>query len=411
MFEQMKKAFTVGYPRQFWVLFFGTIIIRTGSSMIWPFTLTYVSDKLSVALAAAAFLLTVRSISSLVASFIAGPITDSAGRKTVMVIGITGYALTYVGMLFANSMTGFIIVMFCGGLIEPLFRVGVDAMLVDIIPEEIRIDAYSVNRMGQNVGIALGPMLGGLLISISYNIAFGAAITAMLIFLLLILFAVKETIAKRVPLSESMKPGELFDGYQRVFRDGRFMVSTVLITLAYIGFSQVWTLMQPFTGKVLGMSEAAFAFLPMTNAIMVIFLQLFFTIFSKRFNLLRTMVVGGLVYTISIFSFSVAQNFWMVWIGFIILTCGEMFIVPASTTYAANLAPDDMRGRYMSLYSLHWPLASGIGPLLGGFIGDNVGQRWIWVAAAIFPLIASLGYAVMDRREYRNQAQTEENFA
>ncbi len=410
MLEHAKKAFSAGYSRQFWVLFVGTIVIRMGSSMIWPFTLTYVGDKLGVAMTAAAFLLTIRSITSLFSSFISGPITDSIGRKTAMVIGILGYAATYLGMLAANSMAGFIAVMLFAGFVEPMFRTGVDAMLVDIIPEEKRIDAYSVNRMGQNVGIALGPMVGGLLIAISYNLAMYGATFAMLIFLVMILFGVKETLSKRVALTESMKPKTLFDGYQRVFRDRKFMISTVLITLAYIGFSQVWTLMQPYTGDVLGMREALFAFLPMTNALMVIFLQLPFTFLAKRFTLLHAMVLGCIVYSISIISFSVAQNFWMVWFGFVLLTCGEMFYVPASTTFAANLAPDDMRGRYMGFYSIYWAMASGIGPLIGGLINDNIGPRWIWVGAAVFPLFASIGYAWMDQRE-KKVMETQGTFA
>jgi MFS family permease len=327
-----------------------------------------------------------------------------------MVIGILGYALTYLGMLAANSMAGFILVMIFAGTVEPLFRTGVDAMLIDIIPIEKRIDAYSVNRMGQNVGIALGPMVGGLLIAISYNLAMVGAAIAMMIFLVLILFGVKETISKRSSLRDGLNPKDLFDGYQRVFRDKKFMVSTLLITLAYVGFSQVWTLMQPYTSNVLSMSEALFAFLPMTNAVMVIVLQLPFTLLSKRFSLLRAMVLGCSVYMISIVSFSVAQNFWMVWFGFILLTCGEMFFVPASTTFAANLAPDDMRGRYMGLYSIYWSLASGIGPLIGAWINDGIGPRWIWIGAAIFPLIASIGYALMDRKE-KKSPQLGGNFA
>ncbi|MEE4194557.1 MAG: MFS transporter, partial [Anaerolineae bacterium] len=282
MFEQIKRAFAVGYPRQFWVLFVGTIIIRTGSSMIWPFTLIYVSDKLGVPLTAAAVLLTVRSLCSLISSFIAGPITDSIGRKTVMVVGIIGYILTYLGMLGANSMPAFVVVMIYGGIFDPLFRVGVDAMLVDIIPNEKRIDAYSVNRMAQNIGVATGPMLGGFAIAVSYNLAMLAAAGAMLIFLVLILFGITETIEQRVLLRESLRPSNLFDGYRRVFKDTKFIVTTVLGIIGPIGFSMVWTMMSIYTRDVLDINEAQFGFLPMTNALMVIFLQLVFTLQAKR---------------------------------------------------------------------------------------------------------------------------------
>ena len=50
----------------------------------------------------------------------------------------------------------------------------------------------------------------------------------------------------------------------------------------------------------------------------------------------------------------------------VLMTLGELILVPTATTYAANQAPADMRGRYMSLYSLTRPAASGTGPLLEG---------------------------------------------
>jgi len=55
---------------------------------------------------------------------------------------------------------------------NPLYRVGADAMLADIIPTEKRTDAYSLLRMSNNAGVAIGPAIGGLVASTSYSLAF-----------------------------------------------------------------------------------------------------------------------------------------------------------------------------------------------------------------------------------------------
>ena len=36
------------YPRQFWLLFTGMLISTVGTSMIWPFLMIYVTEKLSL---------------------------------------------------------------------------------------------------------------------------------------------------------------------------------------------------------------------------------------------------------------------------------------------------------------------------------------------------------------------------
>jgi MFS family permease len=399
MFTQLRTAVKAGYPRQFWLLFVGTIISRAGSSMIWPFTMIYVSGKLELALTATAVLLTIRSITSLVATFVAGPFTDSVGRKPAMIIGVVSHALVYVGMVAANSMPAFIVVMIFGGVFDSLFRVGVDAMLIDLIPVEKRIDAYSVVRMAQNIGVATGPMIGGALIASSYELALFLAAGAMVVFGIILLFGTQETIAEKSSLRDGLDLKAMFRGYRVVFRDGQFMVSTLLIVLATVGFSIVWTLSSLYAKQELGIIEALYGLLPLTNASMVVFLQIFFTQWSKRYSYLQSMMIGCFVYAVSISSFAFAQNFWMLWLAFVVLTCGEMFFVPSATTYAANLAPESMRGRYMSLFSLHWPIASGVGPLVGGMINDTLGMRAIWWGAAFFPLAAALGYFWLHRDE------------
>lgn len=405
MFTQLRTAVKAGYPRQFWLLFVGTIISRAGSSMIWPFTMIYVSGKLELALTATAVLLTIRSITSLLATFLAGPFADSVGRKPAMIIGVVSHALTYVGMVAANSMPAFIVVMIFGGVFDSLFRVGVDAMLIDLIPIEKRIDAYSVVRMAQNIGVATGPMIGGALIASSYELALFLAAGAMVLFGIILLFGTQETIAEKSSLRDGLQLEAMFNGYRVVFRDRQFMISTLMIVLATVGFSVVWTMSSLYAKQELGIIEALYGLLPLTNASMVVFLQIFFTQWSKRYSYLQSMMIGCVVYAVSISSFAFAQNFWMLWLGFVVLTCGEMFFVPSATTYAANLAPESMRGRYMSLFSLHWPIASGVGPLVGGIINDTLGMRAIWWGAALFPLLAAFGYFWLHREEKKALVQ------
>jgi len=189
MFGKLRNTFYGKYPRQFWVIVFGRMVSIIGSSMIWPFTMIYVSETLNLPLSAAAGLLTLRAIAALISSVISGSITDALGRKWVMVIGLFVYGSTYIMMIFAASYLSFAIVLILGGIFDPLYRIGADAMLADLIEPEKRIDAYSLTRIAQNVGIALGPMIGGFLVTRSYAIAFSLAAAGILFFSILLIFA------------------------------------------------------------------------------------------------------------------------------------------------------------------------------------------------------------------------------
>jgi len=82
----------------------------------------------------------------------------------------------------------------------------------------------------------------------------------------------------------------------------------------------------------------------------------------------------------------------------VIMTVGELILVPTATTYVANRAPADMRGRYMSLYGLTWSVARGIGPAYGGFLNDRLGPKFIWYGGFLVGLISVTWLIVLSRK-------------
>ncbi len=137
------------YPGQFWLLFWGMMISTIGASMIWPFLMVYVSGQLDLPMTSVASLLTINAAATLFASFIAGPIIDRSGRKLAMVISLMLTALSFLAMIPANTLLEFALLMAFRGLASPLYRIGTDAMLADLIPAEQRADAYALTRLSK----------------------------------------------------------------------------------------------------------------------------------------------------------------------------------------------------------------------------------------------------------------------
>src|SRR5678816_721147 len=72
----------------------------------------------------------------------------------------------------------------------------------------------------------------------------------------------------------------------------------------------------------------------------------------------------------------------------VILTLGEMIAMPVSTAYIANLAPENLRGRYMGTFGFSWSLALTFGPAAGMalFAFDPV---LLWVACGLSGVLAA----------------------
>jgi MFS family permease len=391
------------YPSQFWLLFWGMLVSFTGMSMIWPFLVIYLGQELGLPLTIVTTLTTINAVMSLLSSFVAGSITDKIGRKWTMVVSlvVTGAALAV--MILAHTYLQFAILMALRGAFRPLYRVGSDAMIADLVPPEKRNDAYALTRLSKNVGVALGPAMGGIMIASSYKITFAIASGASLFFGLLIALFTVETLpdaAREIQerLSENIK------AYLAIFQDRIFSTFILGFTLLQIAGSILWVLLGVYAIKNYGLSENLFGLIPTTNAVMVVFLQLFFTRWTSRYRPLIIMAIGTLFYGLGVGSIAFGTGFWGFWISMVIVTIGELMVIPTASTYTANRAPETMRGRYMSMLALTMGAGSMIGPLLGGFLNDTFRPSAIWYGGGAAGILGAILYFVLSgRSESRKQ--------
>lgn len=379
------------YPSQFWLLFWGQLLITFGASMIWPFLMIYVSEQLDLSLTAVASLMTINAGMTLVASFIGGPIIDRVGRKWVMVISLAVTGLSFLLMVPANTMMAFALLMGMRGAFRPLFQVGADAMMADLIVPEQRADAYSLLRMIKNVGVALGPAIGGFIATNSYSSAFYIAAFCLITYSLIMALFARETLPDQA--ESKKKKDEPFGGYGQILHDKLFVSFAFAFTLTQVCATLIWVLLGVYAKQNYQIPENQFGLIATTNAVLVVALQFPITQVTKRQDTLRVMAVGTLLYALGVGSIALGSGFWGFWLSMVIMTFGELILIPTATTFTANLAPPDMRGRYMSVYNLTWGLAAGVGPLLGGFLNDAVGPRAIWLGGGLIGLLSVAAFA------------------
>jgi MFS family permease len=186
-------------------------------------------------------------------------------------------------------------------------------------------------------------------------------------------------------------------GYLRVFEDRMYMVFVGTMSMGLIASTMLWILMPVYTNTNYGISEALYGWIPTTNALMCVFVQYPVTVITRRRRTLPVIGVGMLIYALGVGSVALMNGFWGFWLSMVILTFGELTLVPTATKYVADLAPADLRGRYMSIYWLGWGLARTLSPILGGFLNDNVAPRAIWVGGLLIGLTSTLGLFLLSR--------------
>jgi MFS family permease len=385
------------YPKQLQLMFYGMLISTIGSSMIWPFLMVYVREQVNIPLTEAATLTSIQATAGIIAAFIAGPITDRVGRKWVMVASLAGNGLVYFFMSGAHSYLTFAILMAFSGSFNPLYRVGADATVADLIKPEKRADAYALMRLSNNAGISIGPMIGGSISAFSFIIPFYFAGIGMIVYSLLLTFLAIETMPQSNSTSEKIY--NPFTGYLRVLKDAKFLTYIGAFVLTQMCATTIWILMPVYANDNFNIPMSRYDIIPTTNALMVVFIQIFITRITKKYRPLPVMMVGTFFYTLGVGSVALGRSLTGFWISIVIMTIGELILMPTSSSYVASLAPPDMRGRYMSVAGLTWSAAVGIAPVLGGFLNDNIAPVATWYGGCVIGMLGLLGFFILSRRE------------
>jgi MFS family permease len=312
-----------------------------------------------------------------------------------MIVGLVANCLVLFSMSRAHSWAAWALLMAAWGALGPLYRVGADAMVADLTEPKRRVDAYSLLRMAGNLGFSIGPAIGGFITSASYAVAFYLASGVQAFFAALVKFGTHETLPSRL---QAAPVGARGSGFGPVLRDRRFVAFCGIYTVATMPSSLMMMLLAVYGKENFGVPESQYGFIMTTNAIMVVLFQYAVTRASAPYRPLHVLALGALLYGAGTGSVALGRGFWGFWISMVILTLGELLLAPTGTAFAANLAPADMRGRYMGLYGLSWGVSMGIAPVIGGWLSDNVAPVAIWYAGLTMGLAAALGFVVLGRR-------------
>ena len=390
------------YSGQFWLIFWGQLISVGGTSITWPFLTIYLREQLGLPLATITTLITLESAMTVLATIIVGPFMDRYGRRWVMIFSLFMNCVTFLLMSQASSLLEFAILMGVRGLFTPLFRVGTNTMVTDLTSEKDRYDAFSLSRTSANIGFAIGPAIGGFIAAVSFQLSLYISASIMGIMTLLTLLLLKETLpneVKRQPKSARQE----FIGYKRIFNDKIFLYFLLGDTFVMMAMVNMFNLLSVYSKENFGMPESQYGFIMTVNAVMAASLQYPVTQFTKRYPVALMLAIGAVFYAFGLGSVAFGNRFLHFALSMVIMTCGELILMPMAMSLVSRLAPLELRGSYMGIYSLTMGAARGIGPLIGGVLNDQIAPAAIWYGGFVLGLISAGLFLLLDKKIRREE--------
>ncbi|HTZ43635.1 MAG TPA: MFS transporter, partial [Jatrophihabitans sp.] len=226
-----------------------------------------------------------------------------------------------------------------------------------------------------NLALVAGPMIGGFLYGSHFGLLPVIAAAGMAGSLLATVFLISETkprpaAGEPAPARRPSGLSQLIDGYRLVFVDRvftRFLVAATLgMTLElqtnnYVGIRLAQDMpVRSLLGfghiggpQMLGVLKAE-------NAVLVVVLALFSNALLRRVSDRARLYAGIALLAVGFAVLVVTTTVWVLLLGCLIRTIGELLNVPVNQSLTAELVPEQGRTRYMAAYNLNIRVAQAL---------------------------------------------------
>jgi MFS family permease len=386
------------FPSKFWLVVLVAFIDRIGGTLLFPFFSLYITQKFGIGMTQAGLILGAFSLFGLLGSMAGGALTDRFGRRRLILFGLVFSALSTLTLGLVKTLSGLYPLIVVIGLLSNIAGPAHDAMIADLLPENKRSEGFGILRVVGNLAWIIGPTVGGLVAARSFFMLFVIDSVMSCIVAALFYKLIPET--KPVTLEEKNHETiwQAMAGYRHVLRDFAFMAFLVASILMLAVYQQMYNTLPVYLRDSHGFTPSAYGFFLTISAITVVLFQFWVTRLIKRRPPFLMMALGTVFYAIGFSMIGFISAYVLFLLSSVVITIGEMILMPTSQALAANFAPVDMRGRYMAVYGLCWAIPSMFGPGAGGYILDNFNPNLLWYGGGVLCIVSALSFLVLHLR-------------
>lgn len=329
-----------------------------------------------------------------------GFLADALGYRRAM---LSAYALLAVGYFLTVTVQGTVpilaalaLVAFGASLIKP----SITGTVQKVCTEPQRALGFSIYYTLVNIGGFIGPNLGGQIRDrVGVEPVFYVSAAAAVVAFLLVLLTFREPPAAAAA-AERKRFGAFLRDFGRVLTNGPLMALVLLVAGFWSMFFQFYGPLPLYLTDDLKVSSGALGFVISLDALAIVCLQVVVGYFVRNLAAGRAIFLAALVAAAGIAVIGLVPSIWMVGLGILVFSIGEMIYSAHFYRYLGSIAPPDQVGMYMGFAFL--PIA--LGYFLAGLIGGPAYEYFrntlhrpqlMWFAFAAVGVAAAFGLLLM----------------
>jgi MFS family permease len=363
------------FPAQFWLLTGGTLIYVIGVDMCYPFETLYLNGSLHIPVSTIGLVIGLAGFAGLPFALLGGLFADRIGRRGLLMVGVCGSITLYVGLALAHGLLVVAIVFTVEAAFGwSMFITATNAMVADLTPVGRRAEAYGIGRLAVNGAMVVGPLIALLFLGphSAFRPLFITAGGVCCIFLVITALRIKET--KPAPARTPTASGYL-TGYRQVLHDRRFLMFCSLMLLPLYGFGQIWSTFPVALHEAVGVTPSRWAKLLLVWALGASVLQYPVVRLLRSRDFFLLLAAGSALLGLGLGVTPLVPWGWATFALILVISLGAVLLMPIAATVVAEMAPAELRGRYMGVWTVVYLGGSAIGPTAGGLAISALGAR------------------------------------
>ena len=386
-------------PRSVWTLQGGALVNALGNGITMPFLFIYLHNVRGYTTATSGLVLAFLGVVGLAVGPLFGALVDRLGGRRMLATSLVLMAVGYGLFPLVREPWHAFAVAALAGLGNGGFWPAQGSLLAGLTSGAGRSTAYAMQRVAANLGIGLGGVVGGLIANTAEPRTF-----TVLFVLDAITFVAYVFVLPFVPEPEIERHEQARGSYATVVRDRAFMafiaLNLVFITAAIAMLVQI---LPAFMKNEASVTEKAIGLVFFANTAFIVLFQLPVAKWIEGRRRMVALAVMGVLYAAS-WVVVAATGAWLeataaalvFALAVVVFAVGECLHGPVWGPMIADLAPPQLRGRYLAFSSASWGFGFVIGPAIGGILlGRSPFALWLGMAAVL--LAASAGAIAMER--------------
>ena len=327
---------------------------------------------------------------------ITGSIADKIGYKKILflsfVIYISGFYMIRTFDSFGWMFFAFVWTCVGGAFFKPI----ISAMISRTTDDETASIGFGIFYMMVNIGGFIGPFLAGALMNKSWDYVFFISMGAIAVNMLITLFFFRDPIKKDNNSSLWINILQAFINIGITLKNLKYLLFLIIMvlfwtafnqlyysfpvfidqwidtTVVYNGLHKVW----PWLANAIGENGQITA-VSMTSmdSFFIIAFQILVSAFVMRFKPLGAIMGGTLVLAGGLGLMFSNQSGWLILLGILIFSLGEMASSPKFTEYVGRIAPADQKALYMGTSFLPVAAAHQLAGWLSGDIYEHISDK------------------------------------